>query len=53
MAQIFHLCVVKMTLVELAEELFIPEDVKHFSEVLDMFFWGLTIDQNVIQVYQH
>ena len=52
MSQIFHLCVVKVTLVEPRKELLCPQDLEYFTQVFEMVFWRLTIDENVIQVNQ-
>ena len=52
MAQIFHLCVIEVTLVEPAEELLCLQDLEYFTQVFKMVFWRLTVDENVIQVNQ-
>ena len=52
MSQIFHLCVIEMTLVEPAEELLYSQDLEYFTQVCEMVFWRLTVDENVIQVNQ-
>ena len=52
MAQIFHLCVIEVTLVEPAKELLCPQDLEYFTQVCEMVFWRLTGDENVIQVNQ-
>ena len=41
-----------MTLVEPAEELLCSQDLEYFTQVCEMVFWRLTVDENVIQVNQ-
>ena len=52
MAQIFHLCVIEVTLVEPTEELLCLQNLEYFTQVFKMVFWRLTVDENVIQVNQ-
>ena len=41
-----------MTLVEPAKELLCPQGLKYFTQVFEMVFWSLTIDEKIIQVNQ-
>ena len=52
MAQIFHLCVIEVTLVEPVEELLCLQDLGYFTQMFKMVFWRLVVDENVIQVNQ-
>ena len=53
MPKVFHLSVIKVTLVETAEELLSLQDLEHLSKMFHVFFWCLAIHKNVVQVYQY
>ena len=53
MPKVFHLSVIKVTLVEMAEEFLSLQDLEHLSKMFYIFFWCLAVHKNVVQVYQH
>ena len=42
-----------MSLKESKEELLSLQDLGHLSKMFNVFFWCLSIDKNVVQIYQY